>query len=50
MKYPWYEIAREISLEHVDCVKMYAPGVLHCVFDVRIRYAVSCDEAHAQGE
>ena len=29
----------EMEVEHVDRVKMYAPGVVHCVFDVRI----SCD-------
>jgi tRNA wybutosine-synthesizing protein 2 len=27
---------RRVAVEHVERVKMYAPGVVHCVFDVRV--------------
>lgn len=27
---------RKVEVEHVERVKMYAPGVVHCVFDVRV--------------
>jgi tRNA wybutosine-synthesizing protein 2 len=27
---------RKVSVAHVERVKMYAPGVVHCVFDVRV--------------
>ncbi|KAH7395010.1 S-adenosyl-L-methionine-dependent methyltransferase [Phaeosphaeria sp. MPI-PUGE-AT-0046c] len=27
---------RKATVEHVERVKMYAPGVVHCVFDVRV--------------
>jgi tRNA wybutosine-synthesizing protein 2 len=33
------EGTRSASVEHVERVKMYAPGVVHCVFDIRIEGA-----------
>ncbi|KAL6709990.1 S-adenosylmethionine-dependent methyltransferase [Coniothyrium glycines] len=34
------EAAPEMQVEHIERVKMYAPGVVHCVFDIRINGAV----------
>jgi tRNA wybutosine-synthesizing protein 2 len=31
--------ARKVRAEHVERVKMYAPGVMHCVFDIAIKEA-----------
>ena len=28
---------RKVKVEHVERVKMYAPGVVHCVFDVHVQ-------------
>jgi tRNA wybutosine-synthesizing protein 2 len=30
---------RKVEAEHVERVKMYAPGVVHCVFDIRVEGA-----------
>ena len=27
---------RKVTVEHVERVKMYAPGVVHCVFDIAV--------------
>jgi tRNA wybutosine-synthesizing protein 2 len=27
---------QEVEVEHVELVKTFAPGVWHCVFDVRV--------------
>jgi tRNA wybutosine-synthesizing protein 2 len=37
------ESKRSARVEHVERVKMYAPGVVHCVFDVRIDGTVGTD-------
>ncbi|KAH9881919.1 hypothetical protein J1614_001090 [Plenodomus biglobosus] len=32
-------VGRRVRVEHVERVKMYAPGVVHCVFDVHVSQA-----------